>query len=89
MIIRRKAVFPGRLFDPLMIKIVYDNRRRVKWPLHAVIIGHIVQANFSGIASQLLIQQFPIGGVSFLINLLIQRQELWIFFLDVAEDVCL
>ena len=69
-----------------MIKIVHEDRRRVKRPLPAVIVGHIVQPEPGSIVPQLRIQPLPIGAVPSAINLLVQGQKLRMPFPNVVED---
>lgn len=36
-------------FDLLVIKIIHDDQRGIKWPFHAVIVGHKAHPDLSGV----------------------------------------
>ena len=78
-------VLSGRALDLLVIEMVDDDRRRVERPLHAVVVGHIVQPERGGVGFEFLVQHAPIAAVSLYINFLIQRQQVRVFFTDIIQ----
>ena len=59
----------------LVIKVIDDHWRRIKRPVHCIVIGQVIQPDFGGISPQFRVEHLPIAALPVLIYAAVQWQQ--------------
>lgn len=69
-----------------MVEEVDADRRRVKGPFHAVVVYDVLKPSGRGVLAHGPVELFPVAAALHVIDLIIEREEIGMFFSDVVHN---